>query len=360
MKVNDVSSPIKIEKSKEDIGYVIVRLEDIRYPDDPAAKERARNVILGSKRSEAVKDFKRDFLKKNAKINLELIKKLDYESEKPGIKKLLQDKRVIVEMKGYKPFTVADLTQNIQEKYFHGLETAIKSKQVNSKKSEVLDQILDKRIIGQEALRRGIDKTERYKNMVREYEDSLLFGLFVQKVLIPDIKVTGEEMKAYYNDHKQEYTYPEMIKLNSLIFSKLNDAESALNKLKQGADLKWMKENAEGQIPEDTKGILPFDSGVLVVTTLPEDVQKSLSGVHSGDFRLYESPEGHFYVFYVQNFIPSHIQPFEEVQSAIFKNVFNKKLSQSVKEWSDKLRGLADIKIYLADTTGKTYNIQHN
>ena len=360
MNVNDVSPPIKIEKSKEDIGYVIVKLEDVRFPDDPAAKERARNVILGIKKVEAVKDFKRDFIKKYAKINLQLINKLDFESEKPGIKKLLQDKRVIVEMKGYKPLTVADLTQAIQEKYFHGLETAIKSKQVNSKKFEVLDQILDKRIVGQEALRRGIDKTERYKNMVRGYEDSLLFGLFVQKVLIPDIKVSEEEMKTYYTDHKQEYTYPEMIKMNSLIFSKLNDAESALNKLKQGADLKWMKENAEGQIPKDTKGILPFDSGVLIVSTLPEDVQKSLSGVRSGDFRLYESPEGHFYVFSIQDVIPSRIESLEEVKSTIFKNVFSKKLNQSVKEWSDKLRELADIKIYLADTTGKTYNNKEN
>jgi hypothetical protein len=123
-------------------------------------------------------------------------------------------------MKGYKPLTVADLTQAIQEKYFHGLETAIKSKQVNNKKFEILDQILDKRIIGQEALKRGIDKTEN----IRYGGDMRYIRLFVQKVLIPDIKVTGEEMKAYYTDHKQEYTYPEMIKLSSLIFSKLNDA----------------------------------------------------------------------------------------------------------------------------------------
>ncbi len=360
MNVNDVSSLIKIEKSKEDTGYVIVKLEDVRSPDDPAARERARNVILESKKVEAVKDFKKDFIKKYAKINSQLIKKLDFESEKPGIKKLLQDKRVIVEMKGEKPLTVGDLTRALQEKYFHGMDTAIKSRQVNSNKLEMLDQILEKRLFGQEALRRGIDKTEKYKNMMREYEDSLLFGLFVQKALIPDIKVSEEEMKAYYADNVKEFTYPEMMKLDSLVFNRLDDAESSLAKLRQGADFKWMKENAEGQVEKDAEGILSFRGNSLMVTSLPEGIQKALSGVHSGDFRLYESPEGHAYVFYIRELIPSQARPFEGVQGTIFKNIFNKKLNKSVEEWSAKLKEPADIKIYLADPAMEKYNNKAN
>ena len=360
MEVGTVSSIIRIGLGKNDTGYVFLKLVDVRYPDDPEAKERAKEVILSGKKTEAVKDFKRDLIKKFTKINFQRIRKLDFESEKTGIEKLMNDKRVIVEIKGEKPLTVGDLTRALHEKYYHGLETAIKSKNVNSKKLEMLDQMLEKLLFRKEALKRGIDKTEKYKNMVREYEDSLLFELFVQKVLAPDVKVSEEEMKTYYADHKQEFTYPEMIKLDSLVFGKLNDAESALAKLKQGADFKWMKENAEGQVPKGTTGVLSFEADVLITKELTEGLQKALAGVRSEDFRLYESPEGHFYVLYIRDVVPSSIQAIEEVQGIISNNLLMKKLDQSMKEWADKLRESADIKNYLAVPDNENDNEEAN
>ena len=47
-----------------------------------------------------------------------------------------------------------------------------------------------------EALRLGIDKTEGYKNKVKEYENSLIFGAFVQKAVVPDIKLKEEELES--------------------------------------------------------------------------------------------------------------------------------------------------------------------
>ncbi len=348
MKINDISSIITMEQGKKDKGYVLLRLEDIRYPDDPEAKERAREVILSNSKTDIVREYKRDLINKYVKVNFKLIKKLDFESEKPGIENLSKDKRVIVEIKGEKPLTVGDMARALQEKYFHGLQTAIKSKNVNSKKFEMVDQMLDKILFRQEVAKRGIDKTEKYKEMVRKYEDSMLFGFFVQKVVFPDIKINMEEMKTYYSEHITEFTYPEMMKLDSIAFEKLQDAEAAMTRLKQGADFKWMRENSEGQIAKDTDRTLSFDGRVLVTTMLPGDIQKALSGAHSDDFRLYESPEGHYYVFYIRDLIPSRIQPFDEVKETISKNVFNKKVNQSVQEWSTKLRESGDIKIYLA------------
>jgi hypothetical protein len=155
-------------------------------------------------------------------------------------------------------------------------------------------------------------------------------------------------MKSYQATNSKEFTYPEMIRLDSLVFEKLNDAESALAKLKQGADFKWIKANTEGQVPRDAPGFMALDEAVIMTKDLPSAVQKALSGVRSEDLRLYESPAGHFYVLYVQDLVPPREQPFEEVKNTIAQRVFYDKLTKSLEDWFNKLKESADIRIYVA------------
>ena len=54
-----------------------------------------------------------------------------------------------------------------------------------------------------EAVRREIDKSAEYKVRMKEHENSVLFGTYINKVLIPDIKVGEEDLKSYYEKHKK-------------------------------------------------------------------------------------------------------------------------------------------------------------
>ena len=85
------------------------------------------------------------------------------------------------------------------------------------------------------------------------------------------------------------------------------------------------------------------------MNSLPEKVQKAVSGVKAGDFRLYESPLNFFYVLYIYQVVPAKLQPFEEVRQEIAKEVFKDKLKKSVELWADKLREYYPVEIYRAD-----------
>jgi hypothetical protein len=227
------------------------------------------------------------------------------------------------------------------------VERAVESKRLNKRINQSLDQMIEKRVLRKEALHLGIDRTEDYKNKVKEYENSLIFGAFVQRAIAPDVKLKEEELKANYDEHIKEYTYPEMMKMVSLVFGKRDDAERAVLNLRKGADFQWMKENAEGQIGQNTKGVLNFDGSLLTTKDLPKGVQKAVNGAKSGDFRLYESPENHYYVLYVQEVIPSRPQPYPEAREKIAKKIYNEKLTKALEEYGSKLRAVSDVKIYL-------------
>lgn len=342
MKIGSTSPVVKIKT-----GFVIFKLEDIRFLNDLKIKERVRLEILQQKQKEAFVKYDKALKAKYAKVNDQILKTLDFESKEPGFEKLLKDKRLVAEIKGEKPISVGEFAEYMKQQLFHGVERAVEAKRLNKKKNQILDEMLQKRVLRKEALHLGIDKTEGYKNKVKEYENFLIFGAFVQKAVAPDVKLREEELKANYDEHIKEYTYPEMMKIVSLVFGKRDDSERAAVNLRKGADFQWMKENAEGQVDQNTKGILNFDGRLVTTKDLPEGVQKAVTGAQTGDFRLYESPENHYYVLYIQELIPSKPQPYTEVREKIAKKIYNEKLTKAVEEYAGKLRAVSDVKIYL-------------
>ena len=345
MSVGSLSSIIPVGS-----GFAILKVEDTRYPENPEAKEIAKRQALTLKKRGVLETYNNALIKKYVKLNKKVLDEIDFEAKEPGFQELLEDKRVIAEIQGENPITVGDLTDGVRQQLYHGVERAIESKRLNERKTSVLDEMLYKRVFRKEALRLGIDKTKVYKNRVKEYENSVIFGAFIQKAVRPDIKLKEEELKAYYNDHVKEYTMPEMIKINSLVFAKREFAEKTLEKLRKGTDFQWLMENAEGQVDKsNSKDVLNFEGKFLTANDLPEGVRKSISGAKPGDFRLYESPEGYFYAVTIQDVIPAKPQPYAETREAIAKILYNEKLNKAVEEWAEKLRAVSDVKVYLKE-----------
>jgi parvulin-like peptidyl-prolyl isomerase len=343
-KVGSVAPIIHIKS-----GFVILKVEGIRYPESPEAKQKARLETLEKKQRELLTQYDQELRSKYAKINQSLFEGLDFEAKEPGFDAILKDKRVLVDIKGEKSITVGEFAEYAKQQLYHGVDVAIQGKKLNDRKNQFLEEMLLKRIFLKEALRLGIDKTPEYRYRVKENQNSLIFGAFVKKVVEPDVKLTEEDLKSYYDGHIKDYISPEMMRIRSLVFAKRRDAEEAIDKLRKGVDFGWLKANAEGQVDPNAKGIEKFEGNLLTTEDLPDDIRKAVAGARSGDFRLYVSSEGHAYVLSIQEAIPSMPQPFQEAKKQIAKKVYNEKLRRAVEEYADKLRTVSDVKIYLSD-----------
>jgi parvulin-like peptidyl-prolyl isomerase len=336
-------SPVIPTKS----GFVLIRLEDLRYGDSPEAMARARSEALRDARMEALKAYSATLIKRYATIHKEVLDRIDFEAKEPGFQKFLKDRRVVAEIRGEKPITVGELAEQLRQQLYHGVEQAAESKKINAKKVPTLDEMLYKRVFRKEALRLGLDKTERYKGAVKEYETSVVFGAFVQKAVVPDVKLNEEQVKAYYQTHMAEYMLPEMMRISSLAFEKRADAEAGIEKLRKGTDFQWLSAHAEGQVDKKSNGLLVFEGALLTTADLPEGMRKVISGAKAGDLKLYASPEGYFYALSIQQVVASTPKPYEEAREEIAKKLFNEKLKQAMGEWTAKLRAASEIKVYL-------------
>jgi parvulin-like peptidyl-prolyl isomerase len=332
----------------------LLRMEGIRFAKDPAARAQAEKDTLQAKKVAVLKRYTEGLRKKYLRIDQKLVDSLDYESVEPGFEKLLADDRVLARVKGEKPVTVGDLTNALEKKFFHGSDSAAQRKKINRKKDQVLEEILDRRVASMEAKRLKLEHTDFYKTKAEDYRDEILFGAFVQKVIVPDVKVVDEDLNAYYQANIGEFTFPEMVRIDGLVFTDKGTAEEAIEKLRKGADFQWLRANAEGQVDATAaENLLVFGGELLVATTLPEGVRKAIAGAGPGDYRLYADSGKAYYVLNLMERIPSKPMPLESVKGEMEKKVFAEKVQRVLKDWEVKLRKASDVKIY---ATGEKLN----
>jgi hypothetical protein len=347
MEVGSVSPVVFLRKN----SFTVFKLEGMRYPDeeDSTAKQNATRLALKQKRGHAANEYCTSLKKKYVTFNAELFGSIDYESDASRFQELLEDPRVVAEITGEPPLTVGEFTKALKKSFHHGVDAAIESRRINKKKREVLEGLLQERVLLKEALRQGMDKTDDFKRRMMEYENSVIFGAFMDQVVAPEIKITASELKQHYKDNIQAYSSPKMLRIKSLVFWEKRNATHAMDRLGKGTDFEWLRSRAEGQIQNTNERGLPFEGRLLTVSSLPQGVQKIISGADPGDFRLYESPQGLYYVLYVVDVLPSEPQPFQAVKEKVAERVYSDKLKQSVENWADQLRDYYPVKIFAKD-----------
>ncbi len=344
MKVGSTGAAIKV-----DSGYAVLKLEEVRFPEDPRARARAREMLLDARKFEKTVRYVESLKKEYAQVRQDVLDGLDYDSGAAGFPALLDDRRAVAEIRGEDPVTVGELSKAIEKKFFHGIEKAVGKKAVNARKADVLDGLLAKRVVRKEALRLGIDNSADYRSMVREYEHSVLFGLFVRKVVQPGIRVEQKELKAYYDEHIADFSSPGTMKIDSLAFTRKARAKEALHELNGGADFAWVGANADGQVDKSAEDVMRFEGRPVAANSLPKGVRDAVAGAGSGQFRLYESPEGYAYVLYLREVEPATPQPLEQVAGEIARKVVAEKLRRGVEEYAATLRKTYPVKVFLEE-----------
>jgi PPIC-type PPIASE domain len=185
---------------------------------------------------------------------------------------------------------------------------------------------------------------------VAGWENQALFAKFVEQAIVPEMKIGDPEVKKYYDEHQKDFMYPAFYKVESLAFSNVKQAQSAVDKLRSGTDFKWLNANAEGQLkPGERRASL---HGVIVETAMPKELVQALANVKKGDCRLYSVGDDQFYAIHVVEVTPPSPQPFDELKEGIQQRVFGEALGASIKDWAQKLRKARDVKVYLTKIGG--------
>ena len=340
MAVGEVSPPIPLGRK-----VAFVKLHGIRDPEDPQARERALDEATTQNTARLVKKYLEDLRDRHATVDEDVLASLDFEAPDPGFDALLVDPRVVAKV-GEEPVTVGMLAEELRQRFFHGVGGAAAKGKVNAKVPEVLDQMLIERAALEEARRLKLDTASDYEARVDEYVAGVLFGAFVEKVVEPDVRPSDEVLRAYFERHTGEYSGPEMVRLDSLVFAKREDAERTLDGLRKGADIQWMRANASGQVPSSSNGAADQEPGAAVpIPDLPDGVRQAVAGAGTGEARLYADPDGTYRILFVRQIVPARPMSFEDAREQVAAAVFREQRREAVADWTAKLRAASEIEV---------------
>lgn len=339
LEAGQVSKPIALAN-----GFTVIRLLDVRYPDNPEARAEAERQALASRQRAELAAYTEELRTSYSKVDGKLLESVDFDSA--DLEDLRVDSRVVARIEGGEPVTVAELAARLESTFFHGIDKAQRQGRVQAESTKVLDRMILERATRLEAARLGIEESPWFQRGIKARREGLIFNAFVEKAVNPSVEIEEDDLQAYFSEHGSDYSSPEMFRLESVAFDDRTAAQTAMERLREGADMGWMRANAPGRTDmESAEEIWQFTGMPLSAGSLPPEVRKAVSGASNGDVRLCAQPNGPFHVVRVTQVFPPEPLPFEQVRDDISSRVFADKQRAALENWAAELRQASEVEI---------------
>lgn len=218
------------------------------------------------------------------------------------------------------------------------------------KQKEFLQSMVRFEILAQEAARRGLDRDpDVIRTMKQVMIQKLMKAQFDGGELTPG-KIPEDELRAYYEEHQDEYERPEQVRLSAIIMSDAGRAEKVarLAKGEAGASVKGFRELVtEHSVDEATRkrgGDLSYIA--RGDTELPEPVaQAAFALQRSGQVEGPIAAGDRFYIIKQTGKKKGISKDFEDVKGSIQNRLYREKRAAAQREFIDDLRAKAEVEI---------------
>ncbi len=212
-------------------------------------------------------------------------------------------------------------------------------------KKQVIEQIINRKLIAKDALKNGIENDSTFKNAIKKMKEDLAFQIW-QKNEIEKLKFSDAEKKDFYNKNKEKFVKPGMLNARHILVKTENEAKEIIKQLNSASN----KESKFIQLAK-TKSIGPSkknggDLGEFNEAQMVPEFSKAAKSLNVKSYS--KSPvktQFGYHVIYLKDKKASKSLSFKEVEGNISQILIGNKYNKEAKELADKLRSKAKIVI---------------
>jgi len=245
---------------------------------------------------------------------------------------------------------------------YHGKQLESK---IESMKLDLLDKLIEDRLILQEAKRENIqlnparikEKIDEIKNHYSSYtefqetiakqglveadiearikEQTLMYAI-IDKEIRSKIIIKPAEITDFYQANTKSFILPEQWEFQSMTLNSESLANEVIKQYKNGRTLEDIGNKYSIMIDtfRSVKG-----------GQLRKDIEETLFKLKTGQVSDPIKIENSYYIFRLNSIIPPRQQSLTEVQDDIQAMLYNKNMQEALAKWLDKLKGQSYIKI---------------
>lgn len=251
---------------------------------------------------------------------------------------------------------------------------ALQASQLDSPRfsEEVLRQMIRKKLLLQDAQEKGISLTPEqiqgimieqkgeiskedlesllqkagiaYSEWENEVTEDRIIELLIHNVIDAKVRLTEEELAAYYQDHLEEYQVAERVRVRQVVLPKQDEARKVRERLTDGKEEFGLVAQEVSLSPDAAQG---GDIGVFSKGEMPPEFDKVCFSLQIGEIsNVVKSPYG-YHIFRVEERLPAGTLPLEEARKTIYDKLFAVQRESLFAEYQKELWESAEITILL-------------
>ncbi|HEY8450174.1 MAG TPA: peptidylprolyl isomerase, partial [Bacillota bacterium] len=219
------------------------------------------------------------------------------------------------------------------------IEQEAERKQVQVSEEDIDAEIaeLAEQYGGEENFQQLLQQTGGSLELLRE---DVRLNLLVERLLAPEIQISEDDMRAYYEENKEAFQQQEQVRARHILVEDSALARELLVQLRNGASFEELaKEHSIDQASAEQGGDLGWFGRGVMVKAFEDAAFSAEVGALVGPVQT----EHGYHIIEVLEHKPARQQTFEEVKDQVRDILFQRQLQEKLGPWLEQLRAEADI-----------------
>jgi parvulin-like peptidyl-prolyl isomerase len=311
--------------------YYIVLLAERQKAAD-SQFDKVRNTITRTIRKEKIDELSADYLQRlreqaPVRIDHQILSSMNLEDIKER-KKLLRDERVLVEVYDSK-LTVGEVTATLP-------------KNITRPEEKHLKGWIDLQVVDHTALNRHYDREPAFQKKITRYTNQLLRQAFFNKIVYPQIEITDEELRNYYQENRQQFLKQARYKIQQITVKTSEDAENALENLRGGAQFSWLARQRSVDKYADGGGV----RGWFFESQLDEKVKEIIGTLQPGELSPVVKTGDGFVIIRLQEKTEETVEDFVKIKDTVIRAYTSQEVRKLLGQYLARLKEDAEIIIF--------------
>ncbi|MDH4231075.1 MAG: peptidylprolyl isomerase [Nitrospirota bacterium] len=209
-------------------------------------------------------------------------------------------------------------------------------------KEKFLNEVINKEILYQEALKKGLDKTPEYKRKLEEFRKLTLVSELFEKEIMSKAKVSDQEVKEYYEKNKEDFAPTTQIRASHILVKTEDEAKKVLERLKKGekfGDIARAVSIDKGSA-KNGGDLGPFSKGQMV----PE-FERAAANLNVGEISMPVKTQFGYHIIKVTDRKKGAVIEFEKIKDMISQRLSGEKQKEAFDQYLAELKKSYKVEI---------------
>ena len=208
-------------------------------------------------------------------------------------------------------------------------------------KKELLDTMIVRELILQQADKDGIDKSQAVADKLADLKKRVVVEAFLKKKVEEQAKISDTELQDFYNKNKDKFKTGEQVKASHILVKSEPEAQEILKQLKAGGNFEELAKKHSIDAAAAKGGDLGwFGKGAM----LP-DFEKAVFGLKEGAISGVVKTKFGYHIIKLTGKRPAGLRPFDEVKDQLKAAILPEKQQEVFKKLKEDLKKSAKLTI---------------